>query len=269
MLFKIKNTSKLSKLLSDLAKVDSSVKLCMASDKTYVYVATSLLSKDINKRENIGPTVIKSFSFVTSSLFDGADKALGDQTMELILIDAAKVAKKLALMEETATIECKTRTSPTNKKILVCSFVTFSDGTINVSEKGGETRMVTAIDTAGFEKFADPAGYRWEFTLSKDLIGTAKKMASIETEESITLYEQDGDLKIGELAKWGLKISEATSQMKQLPLNFAKKHLANINCFGEHVIWRMRDGFFYVQDGPCAYMFSYETDFDEYEDVDI
>jgi hypothetical protein len=125
--------------------------------------------------------------------------------------------------------------------------------------------MMAHITIEGMLEYSNASAYKWEFVLPKDILVTAKKLAAIETEEVVTLYTTGDVVKLGEVSKWGIEICPKTPAMTQMPLNFSKRHLSNINCFGDNVIWRMRDGFFYVQDSVCMYLFSYETNFEDYD----
>jgi hypothetical protein len=242
--------------LSDLTKIEDSIKLKIDRNNILVY---SML--------NSGQIVLafKNYLLKTDDYLEYKDDDM-NVSYDIILPNAKKFVKNIKFLESFDKVEMQLtyKESQDDDNVMDTRAVQIKGGKLKVNWITGEHYQVRDMNKHALEKALNLDNRKWFFDISKDDFSDVKKLSSINSERIININVNNGKVLLSEKSAWELEIGNIDERNANLILN--KKFLSCINEM-EHIEFSIFDNFMLVKDesNNSNLMLSFEQDFNEDE----
>jgi hypothetical protein len=237
--------------LKDLTNIDDTIKIKIDKAGILIY---STLSNDVSV------LALKSYYLKTEDYIDNFDS---EYTFDYIITSATKIVKNLSFFDKDVAVKMDIvyKKLPEDDTIMHVRSGQFSSGKLKISCIGAEYYKIRDINLKVLESRLDPKNAKWKFEISQSDFLNVKKLASINSEDSVILVNViNGKVTISETAKWEIEIDEI--DFKNTTITILKKYLSNINADNSVIRFDIFETFILVKDENSNFMMSFEQDFD-------
>ena len=237
-------------VISDLSKIDDSIKLKISEDKTMVY--------SLDGGNNNIILAFKNYLLKTEDIFVGLDV---EEDIDLIIPNSKKFVKNLGFFDTKEKISVVLNVKPMSDGGLEARSIQITNKKLKINWMAAEQYTVKDIPYKSLVKLLDLDNKKLSFNIDRKDFDDVKKLANINGSTLIEVSsDQDGVITMSEQSSWELEVDKIESS-ERLNYNVNKKFLSSVNDGTEPVNFHLFPNFLLVKDDTCNLMVSFEQSY--------